>query len=137
MIGERIKNRRIELGLSQGELAKILGYKSRSTINKIEKGINDITQSKVVAFARALNTTVSYLMGWDDTRLPHQFGAISLTGIAPFYCPFCESAFVAKTKKRTIFLNECGKSAAFYFLRKFFHIFLEKVLTYSSDYGKI
>lgn len=67
MIGERIKNRRIELGLSQGELAKILGYKSRSTINKIEKGINDITQSKVVAFARALNTTVSYLMGWDDT----------------------------------------------------------------------
>ncbi len=67
MIGERIRNKRIELGLSQGDLAKLLGYKSASTINKIEKGVNDITQTKVIAFARALNTTVSYLMGWDDT----------------------------------------------------------------------
>lgn len=49
------------------------------------------------------------------SRLPHQFGVISLTGITPFYCPFCENAFVGKTKKRTIFLNECGKSAAIYF----------------------
>lgn len=36
-------------------------------------------------------------------------------GITPFYCAFCENAFVAKTKKRTKILNECGKSAAFYF----------------------
>ena len=64
-IGERIKNRRIELGLTQEELASKLGYKSKSTINKIELGINDITQSKVVKFANVLNTSVAYLMGWE------------------------------------------------------------------------
>lgn len=63
---ERIKHRREELGMSQDELAKKLGYKSRSTIAKIEKGENDITQSKISAFAKALNTTPSYLMGWDS-----------------------------------------------------------------------
>jgi DNA-binding XRE family transcriptional regulator len=35
---ERIKKRREELDLSQDELAQKLGYKSRSTIAKIEKG---------------------------------------------------------------------------------------------------
>ena len=62
---KRIKQRREELGMSQDELAKKLGYKSRSTIAKIEKGENDITQSKIAAFADALQTTPSYLMGWD------------------------------------------------------------------------
>lgn len=62
-IGEKIKIRREYLGMSQDELAKKVGYKSRSTVNKIEKGINDITQSKIIAFANALDTTVDYLMG--------------------------------------------------------------------------
>lgn len=63
---ERIKSRREQLNMSQEELALKLGYKSRSSINKIEKGENDIPQSKIVAFARALNTTPSFLMGWED-----------------------------------------------------------------------
>lgn len=63
---KRIRQRREMLGLSQDELAKKLGYKSRSSINKIEKGENDIPQSKIVAFAEALNTTPEYLMGWND-----------------------------------------------------------------------
>lgn len=67
-IGDNIKKRREELGMTQEELAKILGYKSKSTINKIEMGINDITQSKVVAFADALKTTPAYLMGWKSTN---------------------------------------------------------------------
>jgi transcriptional regulator with XRE-family HTH domain len=52
--------------MSQDELASKLGYKSRSTIAKIESGENDITQSKIVEFAKALETTPAYLMGWDD-----------------------------------------------------------------------
>lgn len=64
---QRIKARREELGMSQNELAKRLGYKDRSTIAKIEAGINDITQSKIEAFAKALNTTASDLMGWDES----------------------------------------------------------------------
>ena len=67
--GERVRERRLELGLSQDELAKKLGYSSRSTINKIENGTNDVVQTKVVDFARALETTISYLMAWDETPL--------------------------------------------------------------------
>lgn len=64
-IGERIKARREELGLSQDELAHRLGYKSRSSINKIELNQRNLTQSKIKALADALSTTPSYVMGWD------------------------------------------------------------------------
>ena len=60
----RIKHRREELNMTQDALAKKVGYKSRSSINKIELGKNDITQSKIVEIAVALNTTPEYLMGW-------------------------------------------------------------------------
>lgn len=65
-IYKRIKARREELNLSQDELAKRMGYKSRSSIAKIESGENDIPQSKVEAFAKALLTTPSYLMGYNE-----------------------------------------------------------------------
>lgn len=65
-IGDKIRARRLELHMTQEELAEKLGYKSKSTINKIELGVNDIVQSKVVEFARALDTTTSYLMSWDE-----------------------------------------------------------------------
>jgi transcriptional regulator with XRE-family HTH domain len=67
-IGERIKERRIELGLSQDELAKRVGYKSRSSINKIETS-RSLPASKITLMARALDTTESSLMGWDEPRL--------------------------------------------------------------------
>lgn len=67
---KRIKCRREQLGLSQDELAKKLGYKSRSTIAKIEKGENDLNQSKIVAFAEALNVSPGYLMGIGDEETP-------------------------------------------------------------------
>ena len=64
-IGQRVKTRREELEMSQEDLAKLLGYKSRSSINKIELGKADIRQKDVPRFAKALNTTVSYLMNFD------------------------------------------------------------------------
>ena len=66
-IYKRIRARREELGISQEELARRMGYKSRSSINKIEKGENDIPQSKIVAFAKALRTTPEALMGWEQS----------------------------------------------------------------------
>lgn len=69
-IYKRIRARREELGISQEELAKRMGYKSRSSINKIEKGENDIPQSKIVAFAKALRTTPEALMGWEQSPAP-------------------------------------------------------------------
>lgn len=67
-IGERIKYRREELGLTQEQLAYRLGYKSKSTINKIEMGINDVAQKKIIAFATALECTTAFLMGWDNEK---------------------------------------------------------------------
>lgn len=66
-IGKRIMAKRKELGLTQEELALKMGYKSKSTINKIEMGINDIPQSKIAQFAEALSTTPAYIMGWLDS----------------------------------------------------------------------
>lgn len=63
-IGDRIKNCRIALNWTQEYLAHRMGYKSKSTINKIELGINDIPQSRVEQFAKVLDTTPGYLMGW-------------------------------------------------------------------------
>lgn len=63
-IGERIKELRISLDMTQDELAKLTGYKSRSSIQKIESGKRDITQSAIVAFAKALQVTPSVIMGW-------------------------------------------------------------------------
>ena len=66
-LGQNIRLYREKLGMSQEELAKRLGYKDRSTIAKIERNINDITQSKIVAIAKDLQTTPAALMGWTDS----------------------------------------------------------------------
>lgn len=65
-IGKKIREKREAIGMTQEELASKLGYKNKSSIAKIETGTNDIVQSKVVEFAKVLNTSVSYLMGWDE-----------------------------------------------------------------------
>lgn len=67
-IGNNIKERRESLGMSQDELAEKMGYKSRSTIAKIEKGVNDVTQTNIVKFAEILKTTPAYLMGWEKIK---------------------------------------------------------------------
>ena len=93
LLYERIKSRREELGLSQEELAHRIGYKDRSSIAKIESGVNDITQSKIKAIADALDTTPSYLVGWEEspsgskekTADPKAGGGESLEDIIPGY----------------------------------------------------
>lgn len=67
-IGDRIKERREYLKMSQDDLAKKLGYKSRSSINKIERDASGLPQSKIVAIANALNTTPAYIMGWEADK---------------------------------------------------------------------
>lgn len=70
-VGEKIKQRRIELELTQEELAKRIGYKSRSSINKIELA-RDLPINKVKIMADALDVSAAYLMGWED--LPPEHG---------------------------------------------------------------
>ena len=54
------------LGITQEALALKVGYTSRSSINKIEKGLVDIPQSKLTELADALYTTPAYIMGWEE-----------------------------------------------------------------------
>lgn len=65
-VGDRIKQKRIESGLSVDELAARLG-KNRATIYRYESNeIENLPISILEPIAKALDTTPSYLMGWDD-----------------------------------------------------------------------
>ena len=72
-LSTRLYLRRKELGLSQEELAQRMGYRSKSSITKLEKGINDLPQSKVEELAAALETTPAYLLGLDTPCPPPGF----------------------------------------------------------------
>ena len=63
MIGDKIRERRKELNMTQEELAYKLGYSTKSAINKIEMGVNDVKQSKICDFALALDCSPEYLLG--------------------------------------------------------------------------
>lgn len=65
-VGERIYKLRKELGITQEELAQKLGYKSKSSINKIEMGKSEVPQKKIGEFANALDTTPGYILGLAD-----------------------------------------------------------------------
>ena len=58
-----IKKRRLELEMTQSDLAQKMGYADKSMIAKIEKGTVDLPQSKIIAFAKILQTTPGELMG--------------------------------------------------------------------------
>lgn len=68
-IADRIRYRRIELNLTQDELAKKLGYKHKTSITKIETGKQMLTQSKIAAISKALQTTPKWILGWEDELL--------------------------------------------------------------------
>jgi transcriptional regulator with XRE-family HTH domain len=65
-IGERIKNIRIERGLTQEDLAKRMGYKTRSAICQVERNGDNITSDRIAAFAEALGVSIQTLMGWEE-----------------------------------------------------------------------
>lgn len=69
---KNIKKRRTDLHMTQSELAEKLGYADKSMIAKIEAGKVDLQRSKIIAFAKALETTPAILMGWTDesSKLP-------------------------------------------------------------------
>lgn len=69
-LSARIRLRREALGISQEALAQRMGYRSKSSITKLEKGINDIPRSKLEELAHALETTPAYLLGLDVPASP-------------------------------------------------------------------
>jgi repressor LexA len=71
-IGAKIKQRRLELGWSQRELAKKMGYKDNTTLTKIERGLVDVSQSRVMQFSQVLDVSIAYLMDWEDEEKQKQ-----------------------------------------------------------------
>ena len=68
---KNIRNRRLELNVTQSELATKLGYADKSMIAKIEKGSVDLPQSKIISFANALHIAPGDLMGLDGIEKPN------------------------------------------------------------------
>ena len=65
--GQRMKNRRKEIGLSAERVAEILGV-SPATIYRYENGdIEKVPGDRLAPIAAALRTTPAYLMGWGDS----------------------------------------------------------------------
>ncbi len=62
---ENIRIYRRQAKLTQDELAALSGYSDRSSIAKIEKGLVDLSQTKIKQFADIFGITPSTLMGWE------------------------------------------------------------------------
>lgn len=62
-ISNFIKERRKALGLSQEKLALLTGYNDRSSIAKIEKGELNLNADKIALMSKALDCSVTELMG--------------------------------------------------------------------------
>lgn len=65
---ENIRKYRKLQNLTQDELAHMAGYTDRSSIAKIEKGLIDLSQSKIQQFADIFGVTPGNLMGWDEVK---------------------------------------------------------------------
>ena len=65
--GVRVRAARVAAGLTQLELARAMGYSTRSTISRIESGDNQVPMDRLDALAAALRTTPAYLLGQDGS----------------------------------------------------------------------
>ena len=101
-VGTNIKKRRFELRMSQQDLADALGYKTRSTIAKIESGENDVTQKKLQRFAEVLDTTVEALVSGSTT--------LTSTPVLPVSAPTVQASDKDRSKTVAIILAG-GKSS--------------------------
>lgn len=69
-IGQRIKQVREALGMTQAELARRMGYSARSTINRIENGSQAFPMKKLDKFAQVLDVTPAFLAGFTEADIP-------------------------------------------------------------------
>ena len=105
--GDRIKQRRLELGLTADDLAEKIG-KSRATIYRYENGdIENMPTPVLAPLAKALDTTPADLMGWQSSSISPLHNNIRCENVA-------ESELVLSYRK----LNKPNQS---------------KVLTYSKS----
>lgn len=75
-LGTNIRRRRLALNLSQQDLADALGYKTRSSIAKLEKDSAGLSPDKLLTLANALHTTVDYLITGEAPEQVTRHGAV-------------------------------------------------------------
>ena len=63
-IGDRIRQLREQLGLTQEEVGNKIGV-TKATVNRYETGEIDIKRTIAIKLADVLNSTPSYIMGWE------------------------------------------------------------------------
>ena len=61
-IGQRIRDQRNRLGMSQQELAEAVGYTSKVAISRIEAGQINVPMDKMARIAKCLDVRVSDLL---------------------------------------------------------------------------
>lgn len=67
-IADRIRNTREEQGLTQTDLAKRMGYSTKTTISRIESSGDNVSRKTIERVAEALHVKPRHLMGWDDNE---------------------------------------------------------------------
>ena len=76
---DRIKARRLELGLTLDDVAKLVGV-SNPTISRWESGaIVNQRRDKIELLAKALRVTPGELMGWGNSRIESTKSPLRLT----------------------------------------------------------
>ena len=77
-IGLLVRQRRLQLGLSQTDLANAIGV-SFQQVQKYENGTNGIRGSRMVAVAHNLKVPATYFFPSDEPALPNEALAFAAT----------------------------------------------------------
>jgi transcriptional regulator with XRE-family HTH domain len=64
-MGARVRQLRMQLGMTQGELAKALGYQDGTSVTFIEQGRNNVKPDVLMRLCVALKTSPNALFGWE------------------------------------------------------------------------
>jgi transcriptional regulator with XRE-family HTH domain len=70
-VGARIRERRIMLGLTQQQLAEMIGVTYQQA-HKYERGINRVSAGRLYEIARVLNAPITYFYEGADEEAPRQ-----------------------------------------------------------------
>ncbi|MCR4428328.1 MAG: helix-turn-helix transcriptional regulator [Caldiserica bacterium] len=79
---DRIREIRLSKGLSQGQLAQILGY-TPSTVSRIEQGVLKPSLKFLQKFSQAFGVSLSYLIDPQEPILLDEEGEIDLNRLEP------------------------------------------------------
>lgn len=111
-IGERIARYREKSGMSQEELAHLLGYKSRSTINKIEKGERNVPKKMIAQLSIVLNVSPLNLLAESRKSTIPESKSMDITGRSCVYKYVCDNKIIYVGKSDNSLINRlnCHKS---------------------------